>query len=114
MHLFGRLAVLETHTFEILGLLRLNLPVLLRKPGQSFLRSVLPLYLSPLLCVHAPPKFVAKCQTGTLSLVCGDTTSGCLLRNYCILRFVRRIHMSIPADLEEFVVRPSSPPHHIT
>ena len=37
-----------------------------------------------LVCVHASPMFVAKCQTGTLSLVCGDTTSGCLLRNYCI------------------------------
>ena len=64
-----------------------------------------------LVCVHASPTFVAKCQTGTLSLVCGDTTSGCLLRNYCISCYVCRKHMSIPADLEEFVVRPSSPPH---
>ena len=50
-----------------------------------------------LVCVHASPMFVAKCQTGTLSLVCGDTTSGCLLRNYCISCYV--------VDLEEFVVR---------
>ena len=55
--------------------------------------------------------FAAKCQTGTLSLVCGDTTSRCLLGNYWLLCFVLRIHISIPADLEEFVVRPSSPPH---
>ena len=62
-------------------------------------------------CVHASPMFLAKCQTGTQTLVCGDTILGCLLRNYCISCYVRRIHMSIPADFEEFVVRPSSPPH---
>ena len=39
--------------------------------------------------------FVAKCQTGTLSLVCGDATSRCLLRNYCVLLFVLKTHMSI-------------------
>ena len=60
-----------------------------------------------LVCVHASPMFVAKCQTGTLSLVCGDTILWCLLRNYCISCYVCRKHMSIPADLEEFVVRTS-------
>ena len=29
----------------------------------------------PLHFVHASPLFVAKCQTGTLSLACGDTLS---------------------------------------
>ena len=34
------------------------------------------------VCVHASPMFVAKCETGTLSLVYDDTTSRCLLRSY--------------------------------
>ena len=55
--------------------------------------------------------FVAKCQTGTMSLVCGDTTSGCLLRNYCIL-FVEYTCQS-PRTLRSLWYGLPTTPHHM-
>ena len=64
------------------------------------------------LCGYVRIMFVAKCQTGTQSLVCGDTSSGSPLQNCCVFLFVLRIQMSISADIGDFVVHRPSPPRH--
>ena len=55
-------AIEETGPFAIISTAFVCVVVHVTEKGNS----------APLVCVHAFPMFVAKCQTGTLSLVCGD------------------------------------------